>query len=113
MDAPTALSVIPLFAGLTGVSAAAFTSAGRLLAVEGFLAGLLPGDRIAASFASPTWEQLAALAASAGGGPAHDGEIRLEPGAQVLQARLWHAHGTWLLVAQLPVDDVEPLSRAT
>ena len=113
MDEPTALAVVPLVAGLSCVSAAALDAEGRLLAVEGFLSALLPASGTPAAFAAPTWVQLTALAAAAAGGPAHAGEVRIEPGDHRLQGRFWRAGGTWLLVAERQPDDVEHLSRAT
>ncbi len=113
MDEQTALAVLPLMAGLGTVSAAAISADGRLLAAEGFLAGLLPPGDVSAAFGSPTWSQLSALGLAGSEGPVHAGEIRFEPGGTALQGRLWRAGSTWLLIAELQPDDFEPLSRAT
>ncbi|MEO5692769.1 MAG: GGDEF domain-containing protein [Usitatibacter sp.] len=113
MDEPTALGVLPLIRGLTTVSAAAFSAEGRLIAVEGFLAAMLPAGAASAAFESPSWSELGALAGAAADEPVHAGEIRLSPGSQAVNARVWRTGGAWLLVAELLPDDVEPLSRAT
>ncbi|MEO5692292.1 MAG: GGDEF domain-containing protein [Usitatibacter sp.] len=115
MDEHTALAVLPLMRGLATVSAAAFSAEGKLIAAEGFLGELLPAGADPCAFESPTWSELGSLAAAAAAAdePVHAGEIRLSPGSQALSARIWRAGGAWLLVAELPPDDVEPLSRTT
>ncbi len=113
MDEQTALAVIPLVAGLGTVSAAAISAEGRLVQVEGFLAGLLPAGDVTGAFRAPSWAQLCAFGMAASDAPVHAGELRLDPGAHSIQGRLWRAGTTWLLVAELQPDDFEPLSRAT
>jgi diguanylate cyclase (GGDEF)-like protein len=111
MDEPTALAVVPVVAGLGSVSAALVAGDGRVIAAEGFLSEWLSAGA-GEALAAPTWAQLRALAAADESQPAHAGELRFEPGAQVAHGRVWRAGGAWLLVAQLP-QDVEHLSRAT
>ena len=116
MDEQTARAVLEAFAGMGSASAAAISPEGRLAGAEGFLADWLPRDDISPAFREPTWARLRGMQPHAGDGPVYRGPVTLadrREAAQAVTGALWRWDRGFLLVAERPPEDLEPMSKAT